>query len=169
MLHTAEHLWFLPVFYLEGEEALECTDLLSCSLEGGGCIPGWAMFGLTVLHREWRWKIVTREVAGLCCGDVSTTGECFLGLLCERDCVKCQHCCPTRTKMGTSCCLQAEKGKKMVSSIFSCVNKPVLVPDSKLFGSYYFLKKLFRGRWGEGLFWPTDSQVQDMYVRFEGN
>lgn len=82
---------------------------------------------------------MTGEVAGLCCGDVSISGECFLGLLYERDCVKHQHCCCTRCKMRTSCCLQAEKGKKMVSSIFSCVNKPVLVPDSKLLEFFFFL------------------------------
>lgn len=47
-------------------------------------------------------------------------------------------CCPARSEMRISCCLQAEKGKKMVSSIFSCVNKPLLVPDSKLFENHFF-------------------------------
>lgn len=82
---------------------------------------------------------MAREVTGLCCGDVSTTGECFLGHCVEGLCKMPTLCCPTRSKMRTSCCLQAEKGKKMVSSIFSCVNKPVLVPDSKLFENYFFV------------------------------
>lgn len=163
--YTTEHLWFLHALHLEGDEVLECIDLFSCSLDGGEYIPGWSIFGPAALHREWRWKIVAREVAGLCYDDVSTTGECFLGLLCERDCEKHQHSVAIPgVKWGPLAACRLKKERKC-PAVFSHVwTNLCLCPSQSSLKIIFFL---FHGGRGEGLSRPIEFWVQKMYFRFE--
>lgn len=147
---------------------LEVAELFSCSHKGvRRCLPGPSVGWLPSTENggAWRWKIVTREVVGLCCSE-----ECVLGTTVWEGLSQIPtHLCHTRHKMSNSCCLQPETERNS-SAVFSNVWVNLCLCLTQRFLNFFCIwwggEGVGRVRGGFVLA-VTDLQGSNKYFRFE--
>jgi len=138
---------------------LECIDLFSCSHKGDEEQPGWPICEPAAIQREWRWKIVTRELQVSVVVMVLPLVNVFLGPPCERDRIKYQHSFGIpRIKWASpvACRLEKERNKGF-SSIFSMCEQTCARACFKgfwIFGGFLFDWGIdCVVKWGEAFSW----------------